>query len=118
MKRELYGKLKDHPARDVLKRAAHGRMPTSDEFLVAAGDDAEKAGMLERTAQKLDEKRRRNEGMRGRVDAIRLADEAAAGYVALHDPPAPVERLSAEEEAEAVGVAERIKSRPENRFTL
>lgn len=116
LKRELYEKLKNHPARELLKRAATGNMPSDDEFASAAGDDPEKAAMLTGAAGKLDEQRRANEGMRGRVDAVCDADRFAAAYVALHDAPEPSDELSADEEAELAGVAERIKALPWNRF--
>jgi len=68
--------------------------------------------MLKGAAQALDEQRRRNANMRGRVDAQRDADRYAWAFIALHDPPERVERLSADERARIGRVVERIYADP------
>lgn len=108
---DLYEHGKNHAVRDLMRRSAYGNMPSDDEFAAAAGDDLEKTRMLKAAAQALDEQRRRNDNMRGRVDAQRDADRYAWAYIALHDPPKRVEHHSAEEDAQLGTVAERIAAR-------
>lgn len=115
MDTDLYEHGKDHVVRDLMRRSASGNMPSDDEFAAAVGDDPDKARMLKGAAQALDEQRRRNDNMRGRVDAHRDADGYAWGYIALHDPPTRRERLSVEEDAEIDRAAERIYADPSNR---
>ena len=111
----LYEHGKDHVVRELMRRSASGNMPSDDEFAAAAGDDPEKTRMLKAAAQAVDEQRRRNDNMRGRVDAHRDADRYAWAYIALHDPPKRLERLSADERARIARGVERIYADPCNR---
>lgn len=115
MNPDLYEHGKDHVVRDLMRRSASGNMPRDNEFAAAARGDPEKARMLKGAARALDEQRRSNDNMRGRVDAHRDADRYAWAYIALHDPPERVEQLSAEEYADLAEVVERIYADPSNR---
>lgn len=114
MKPELYRKWRPSASLDLLTRTAHGRRPSDDEF-DAAHTDPEKVALLKSAADRIQATRERNVGMRGLPDAVKEAQEASLAFVALRDPPAPVNRLSPEEADALDAVAERIAGNPANR---
>lgn len=102
MKPELHKKWRPSASLDLLTRTAHGRRPSDDEF-DAAHADPEKVELLKSAADRIEATRERNVGMRGQQDAVKEAQETSLAFVALHDPPAPADRLSPEESSRVCG---------------
>lgn len=114
MKPELYRKWRTSPSFELLTRTAHGRRPSDEEFDAAYADPG-RVALLKCAADSIQATRERNVRMRGHQDAVKEAEEASLAFVALHDPPAPVHRLSPEEAAGLDATAARIAGNPAHR---